>query len=249
MPDWGAFVRERLARLGLGAERDEEIRAELAEHLEDAYQNALERGLPPEAAMVFAREQVPDWQRLARKIRRAGQEEDDVSHTAKTLWVPGMTALLGATLLLFVMTSLVPPTTWVDAKPPMLRLADMLAPGEEAEPAWVDARPAVLLLGIWMFSYLAFGALGAYWSRRAGGSMAARFLSGTFPLTLHLAIFFLPILVALFSDVPNFPEHRQLSWLLRTSIVWVVIPGVALAIGTLPFLRDAVEKASPAGAR
>lgn len=223
MPDWRRFVRERLGPLGLSPEREEEIRAELADHLEDHSQHM---GKPAPGI---------DWKSLARDIRSA--EEDAMSPTAKTLWVPGIAGLLGATLMLFAMTSLVPPTTWVDERPAMLILADMLAPGERIEPSWVDARPAVLLLGIWMFSYLAFGALGAYWSRRAGGGTAARFLSGTFPLTLHLAVFILPIAVALLSDIPNFPEHRDPAWLFRTALTWVLIPGVVLAIGTLPFLR------------
>lgn len=235
MLDWSEMVRLRLGALGLGAEREEEIRAELAEHLEDAYQEALRRGLSPEAAAACAYEQVPDWQCLARKIRRAGQEEDAMSHTAKTLWVPGMTALLGATLMLFLMSSLVPPT------------------------AWVGPKPHVLLLGLWLFSYLVFGALGAHRSRRAGGSITARLLSGTFPLALHLVIFIVPVVMAILFDVTNFPvfrfdvtnfpEHRDPTWLLGTAFTWLVIPGVALAIGTLPFLRDGAERASPASAQ
>ena len=219
------MVRLRLGALGLGAAREEEIRAELAEHLEDAYQDALQCGLSPEAAIACAHEQVLDWKCLARKIRRAGQEEDAMSHTTKTLWLPGMSVLIFSVILLLVMIRLVPPTAWGGPKPPVHLLATLL------------------------FPYFVFGALGAYWSRRAGGSIAARFLSGTFPLALHLVIFFLPIAVAMLSGAPNFPEHRQVSWLLRTSIVWVVIPGVALAIGTLRFLRDGAERASPAAAQ
>jgi hypothetical protein len=222
------MVRLRLGALGLSAAREEEIRVELAEHLEDAYQDALQCGLSPEAAIACAHEQVPDWKCLAQGIRRAGQEEDTMSHTTKTLWLPGMSVLIFSAVLLLVMIRLVPPTAWGGPKPPVHLLA-----------TWPT----------WLFSYLVFGALGAYWSRRAGGSIAARFLSGTFPLALHLVIFFLPIAVAMLYGAPSFPEHRQVSWLLRTSIWWVVIPGVALAMGTLPFLRDGAERASPASAR
>lgn len=226
MPDWRAIVRERLGALGLGPEREQEIRAELAEHLEDAYQDALRRGLSPEAAMACAHEQVPDWHRLARKIRRARQEEDDMSPTAKTLWLPGTTMLVFSALLLLAITRLVPPINWI------------------------DPRGRVLLLTSWLLSYLAFGALGAYWSRRAGGSVTTRFLSGTFPVALHLVTLVLPVIVSLLgSGAPRFPEHLHLEWLLRTAILWVVIPGVALAIGTLPFLRDGATRASRIGAQ
>jgi hypothetical protein len=213
MPDWRAFVRERLAWLGLGAARDEEIRAELAEHLEDAYQHALDRGLPPEAAMAVAHEQVPDWQRLARKIRRAGQE-DEVTSTARTIWVPGVSVLFLASVMLLVMTRVVPPTVWTGPNGPLR------------------------LLGPWLASYFAFGALGAYLSRRAGGGTAARFYAGVFPLAMQLTIFVLAIVMTVLSGGSKFPEHRQLGWLLKTSFMWIVIPGLALSLGTLPFLRS-----------
>ena len=140
-----------------------------------------------------------------------------MSPTAKTLWVPGVGMLLCSFILLLAMTRLLPPKTWV------------------------DPRASVLLMAPWLLSYLAFGALGAGWSRRAGGSRVVRFISGTFPLALHLAVFSLPIIVAVVSDVPRFPEHLQLGFLLRAGLGWVVVPGVALAIGTVPFLRDAAS--------
>lgn len=131
-----------------------------------------------------------------------------MSPSAKTLWVPGMSMLFCSAILLFAMTHLVPPATWVDPRAPFF----LLAP--------------------WLFSYLAFGALGAWWSRRVGGRTASRFFSGMFPLALHLAVFF-----GISSALP-ITAGFQLSFLLRASPVWVVIPGVALAIGTVPFLRD-----------
>jgi hypothetical protein len=227
MPDWRRFVRDRLGPLGLSRQREEEIHAELADHLQDESEKTSK---PPGI----------DWNLLARDIRRA--EEEAMSHTAKTIWMPGMAALLGATLVLFVMTSVVPPTAWVNPNSATLRLAEMLAPGEKAEPAWADARPAVVLLFIWMASYMAFGALGAFWSRRAGGGLADRFLAGVFPVALHLVTFLLPMFVTVFSSSPRFPEHSDPAWLIRTALVWVVIPGVLLAIGALPFLRNPQRK-------
>ena len=218
MPDWCAMVRSRLGALGLSSVREEEIRAELAEHLEDAYQGALARGLAPEAARERALAQVSDWQDLARKICSAGREENAMSPTAKTLWIPGVSVPFLASIMLVVMTRVVPSTLWASPNGP-----------------W-------MMLGPWLLSYFVFGALGAYWSRQAGGDLRARLLSGVFPLALHLTIFALPIIVAAFVDHPRFPEHSQLGWLLRTSLGWIVIPGVALAIGALPFLRDSVRR-------
>ena len=46
---------------------------------------------------------------------------------------------------------------------------------------------------------------------------------------------------AMASNVPRFPEHLQVSNLLRIGLGWVVIPGATLAIGTVPFLRDSAN--------
>ena len=202
MPDWPKFVRERLGTLGLRPEREEEIRAELADHLEDQVEDQGREG---------SEAQGTDWVLLAREIRRT-EEEGRMSPTAKTLWVPGMSMLFCSFLLLSAVTSWTPKTAWLDPKTLVL--------------------PAVL----WLLAYSLFGALGAVWSRRAGGGPLARFLAGTFPVTMHLAIFILPLLAALTPGVPGFPDLETNS-LLRHALLWVLLPGVALAIGTVPFLR------------
>jgi hypothetical protein len=120
-------------------------------------------------------------------------------------------------ILLLAMTRLVPPAIWVNPKAP------------------------VLLMAPWLLSYVVFGALGAWWSRRAGGSTATRFFSGMFPFALHLAVFLLPAILAIASNVSRLGEHDQVSFLLRIGLGWVVIPGAALAIGTVPFLRDSAN--------
>jgi hypothetical protein len=210
MPDWRRYVRERLSPLGLRHEREEDVLAELADHLEDQYAAEGEKDLSPPGQLV-GMDDGTDWILLARAIRDA---EDTMSPNGKTLLVPGLSMLFCSFALLLAMTRLVPPATWVDPKAPLL------------------------LLTPWLLSYTLFGALGALWSRRAGGTTAARFFSGTFPLALHLAVFVLPILVALASDASRFPEHLQPNFLLRTALLWVVIPGAALSIGALPFLHD-----------
>jgi len=69
-----------------------------------------------------------------------------------------------------------------------------------------------------------------------------RFLAGTFPAAMHLAIFILPALAALTSVASGFRDVLQADALLRHAILWVLVPAVALAIGTSPFLLNA-EKA------
>jgi len=115
-------------------------------------------------------------------------------------------------LLLLAMVRLVPPTLWVSPN-----------------------APTRLLLP-WLLAYFVFGAMGAYWSRRVGGSVTARVLSGTFPLAMHVVVMLLPVLVTWMSATPKFPEHLDPTYLLRIGLLWVLIPGIALALGTLPFL-------------
>ncbi len=71
MRDWKQFVREHLPPLGLTGAREQEIADEIAQQLEDANTEAISRGLSRERAEAHAIAQIPDWNALAREIRRA----------------------------------------------------------------------------------------------------------------------------------------------------------------------------------
>ncbi|MBI3664554.1 MAG: hypothetical protein HY234_16075 [Acidobacteria bacterium] len=142
-------------------------------------------------------------------------------HT-KNLVLLGMTMLISAAILLLALLRQVPPVAWVHPKAPMLFFIP------------------------WLLSYCVLGALGAYWSRREGGNTATRFLSGVFPVAMHLAIF-LCVIVAAVTGASRNPEHLLPSFLVRAGLSFVVVPGIALAIGTLPFLRNHTRESSPAG--
>ena len=214
MPDWSAIVRARLTPLGLDAERDDAIRSELAGHLEDAYADARRRGCAEDDAVARALERVPDWTHLSRTIR-AAQKDDPMSHDTKTLWMPGMAALCGAAAVIVIVTRALPSSLWV------------------------NPRATVPMTILMLASYLACGALGAWWSRRAGGSVKTRFFAGIFPLALHLAIIITAIVVGMLTEARVHPEHLRVNFQLRVLLAFVVIPGVALTVGTLPFLRNA----------
>ena len=212
MRDWSSVVRSRLIALGLDAEREEQIRAELAGHLEDAYADAIRRGCTEEDAAARALAQVPDWTRLADAIRRADQKEGPMSPDAKTLWLPGMAALGCAAAVVLGVPRLLPASLWLDPRATMPMTAGLL------------------------LSYLAFGALGASLSRRSGGGIAARLAAGIFPLALHVSIFVAVVVAAMFGD-----RRFQINFQLRAALIFIVIPGVALAVGTLPFLREGAK--------
>jgi putative ABC transport system permease protein len=76
MPDWNRVVRERIPALHVGPERENDIIAELALQLEQAYADALSGGASEAEAQARAHAQMGDWDKLGRNIdapeRRAG---------------------------------------------------------------------------------------------------------------------------------------------------------------------------------
>jgi hypothetical protein len=63
--DWSALVHRHLASVRVEERRLREIGAELAAHLEDAYDAALRSGCTEAEAIARAMEHVPDWSSLA----------------------------------------------------------------------------------------------------------------------------------------------------------------------------------------
>jgi hypothetical protein len=222
MPDWQAHVRERLGVLGIGAEREEEVVAELAGHFEDAYEGCLERSATPEHAFAFAFSEVDNWSRLSREIRRA-TEEDPMNERTKNLWLPGMVTLFFSSVLLMYITRHGPLPVFV----------------------WVDPRVPLLLYVPWLVMLPVFGAAGAYWSRRAGGQVRARIAAGIFPVLMLAAAFIVILPIAIIFDGRGWHVHQ---WKAFAGLIlgWMLIPGAALLLGALPFLRNHANETSPA---
>src|ERR1051326_346497 len=71
MPDWKQIVREHLTGLKLEGSTEAEIFDELAQHLEDRYQELLASGMPEAEAQRIAREPLDASPSLAEALRRA----------------------------------------------------------------------------------------------------------------------------------------------------------------------------------
>jgi predicted permease len=71
MPDWAQYVRQNLGVPRLQPEREAEIVEELAGQLEQAYAEAIERGMSPTQAEAAARQHVADWAALATDLGRS----------------------------------------------------------------------------------------------------------------------------------------------------------------------------------
>ncbi len=74
MPDWKAEIAKRLAPLKLEPAREAEISEELAQHLEDRFQELVSSGATEDQAQRTALEELSDEDFLARGLRGAEQE-------------------------------------------------------------------------------------------------------------------------------------------------------------------------------
>lgn len=94
MPDWQELVRQRLAGLALDLAERDEIRAELAAHLEDAYEAMLRDGINNSEAAKRTLCLANDWQDLQRKISVARSGKDTMTNRVTQLWLPGLAAFV-----------------------------------------------------------------------------------------------------------------------------------------------------------
>jgi hypothetical protein len=217
--DWSALVQQHLASARVDERRRGEIAAELAAHLEDAYDGALRRGCTEAEAVDCAMDRVPDWNALAAAVERATDEETIMTKQARTVLLPGTTILLAAATGMSLAVASTPADRWLD-------------------PRWyVHALAA----GLAFLFYLALGGIGAAWSRRLGGSPGERLAAGVFPLVLHAAVVGLGIGEDMLYALSHGDQGRHLGIhppsLIRMTLAMLVVPGTALLLGVLPFAR------------
>src|SRR5689334_19872722 len=106
MPDFSAYVRRHLPALHVSAERESEIVAELAQQLEQAYDDALAAGSSEADALQRAHSHLGDWTRLGcaidvpeRRPRAFDGLTGDARYALRFLWRnPVFAAVAVATL-------------------------------------------------------------------------------------------------------------------------------------------------------
>ncbi len=224
MRDWSALVHRHLASVRVDERRRREIAAELAAHLEDAYDSALRSGCTEAEAIACAMERVPDWRALSVAVDQATDEGTTMTRHARTVFLPGTTMLLAAAAGMSVTLSATPADRWAD-------------------PRWyVHALAA----GLALLFYLLLGAIGAAWSRHVGGSPGERLVAGAFPLVLHVAVVGLgvgeDVLYALSRGGAGRHLGIHLINIINMILVMLVAPGAALLLGVLPFARRSARQ-------
>lgn len=211
MPDWQELVRRRLSGLALDPAEKDEIRAELAAHLEDAYASMLRDGINNSEAAKRTLCLANDWQDLQRKISIARSGKDTMTNRVTQLWLPGLATFVLSGGILALMQ--------------ILRLK-----------AWVLTKNGdlpIAVLDVWWLILLPLvGAVGAYLSWRAGGSQRAILLSIVFPVLPFLASILVVLPVSLIFD--KFIAHNIAPMSLIFALFgWVLVPAAGLLAGGL----------------
>jgi hypothetical protein len=101
MPDWKDLVRQRMQPPPLT--QADEVIEELSTHLEETYNELLDRGCAPQAAFERTLQEVDDWDVLCRLISRTRQRRNPMNDRTKRLWLLVAVTWLGASLSAMVL--------------------------------------------------------------------------------------------------------------------------------------------------
>jgi len=223
MRDDREFVKKSLGRLGLTPHREEEIARELSEHLAD-HAVALEaRGLDKDAAAREAQDSVSNWPELGRKILAAEIEGTTMNYRTRVLWLPALFALTLSYVLLALIQIFGPQPSfyWFFTGRSLMPFVAFIVP-------WLLSQPVV-------------GAIAAFWSRRAGGTVRYQILAALAPAIALLGLFLLILPFAMIVVHPVSHTMRIGSFLGLT-VTWVILPALPLLLGAAPFLRTAQSR-------
>src|SRR5215472_1027592 len=211
MPDWQELVRQKLSGLALDAAERDEVHTELAAHLEESYETFRAEGLPePEAAQrTFALS--GEWKDLGKGIYSARCGKDTMTNRVKQLWLPG--------LLSFALSM------------GLLEIAQKFGP----HPIVIDllkGTPALMLYPSWLMILPLVGALGAYLTKRAGGSARMALVSSVFPALPYAVVFMIALPGGLVLS-HALAHHVVTAAFFTLSLGWVLAPGIAMLAGGL----------------
>lgn len=133
-----------------------------------------------------------------------------MNNRTRTLWLPGLISLAGSMAWMLFLQRALPQ--------PEMRLNHAGLP--------------LLYQLLWLATLPLFGAASALLSRRMGGGQTAALIAALSP-----SIVMIPLWAGLATRM-NHPSPRQWFNLFCGVLNWIVVPGAALFVGALPFLRD-----------
>jgi len=157
---------------------------------------------------------VTNWQELQHKILIAKRRGHLMHKRAHQLWIPGFLTLMLSMVFLMALQRL-------GFQP---RIVSWSGPG------------TILFYLPWLLSLPFFGAIGAYISRRTGGSQGTVLLASIFPVLALTAAFLLMFPIGFITEriVGSQVDFSIVATaLLKDGIGWILVPGAALLVGGL----------------
>ena len=263
MRDWKKLVQERLSTLNLPPGTKEEVVAELAAHLEES---AAAEPIASESADP-ALADIP-WHKLMHAIEHTKRERGTMNRRTKTLWLPTIAILFAAGLVLLLLQRAAFLQRLIWSACMVLLICTVVSEAnhlsQRARALWLPAivnltlmvawfvildhwnldEPGIITAGHiakafripWLLPLPVLGAVGALLARRAQASRAERLIAGLAPSLVWLAT--LAALALIFAvdrrDFSGVPLHD----LALSAVGLVILPGLALLMGVLPFLRN-----------
>jgi hypothetical protein len=162
---------------------------------------------------------------MAMLLGAGASEANRLHQRTRSLWLPGFVSMTAAAVFLFAADVVSDPFLFF--RQISLHPQDLL----------VNSESPRLFYFVWLFAQVVFGALGALFSRRAGGTRTARIFAGALP-----AIILLGTYVALTPITSMFSGRATTSplpaYVASALCVWVAAPAVALLLGAAPFIRE-----------
>jgi hypothetical protein len=222
MRNWEQFIHERVARSKCCAELEPEVTEELAHHFEDVCEAGMEAGCSEQESARSALKEVNNWPRLAMQINEARGGTEMIKQRIQTLWLP---ATVNMTVAFTVL------------------LGGLMILNKPLRGPVMSSNPAPLYFA-WLLILPVMGATAAYLSRRAGGSVAVRATAALFPAITMLVTFFAILMHAVFIDHDTSSTNIFMQ-VGGSALGAVVLPGAALLVGALPFLRKVPKTADP----
>jgi hypothetical protein len=203
-----------LGQLGLDTATEQEIVAELAGFLEDRHEALLGAGCAEPEARIQCLAEAGDWIRLSLRISRAVRGEETMKDRILQLWLPGsVVSILAFLCALYIDRAFGDP------------VIILLGPG------------TFLFFSLpWLLVMILLGAVSTFWSRHAGAERWVRWVVALFPVAALTLLFLFTLLASMIVD-PHVHILLKVQFFGAMLFSWVAVPGVALLLGALPFLR------------
>ncbi len=218
MPDWKSEASRKLNRAKFSASEREEVSRELASYLEDLCNESRSSGADESAPVTRAAGELHEDLHLGVNLYRA-RKENNMNDRTRGFWLPGLLSLVGSVVFFAIF----------DAAGLRPYLAGYF--GSAVNHFQVN----IFLPWLCVLPFL--GAASAYLSRRAGSGRTLRVVAGLLPV-LGFLTGFVAVIPFVFA-VNGMPGINAILPAVGAGVLsLVVIPGVALLLGVVPFLRD-----------